>query len=51
MSWMDVFMTKDRERSGVKNVMKQKPFKVGGKMVTRNEGEFPTKFNGISVMP
>ena len=51
MECQDVFKTTDMEHPGVKMVMNQKRFNVGGKVKTLTEGEFPIKYKGIYMTP
>jgi len=47
----NVFTTCDPEHPGVKMVMEQKEFNMGGKITTFSEGEYPEKYKGIYMRP
>ncbi|KAH3745674.1 sulfate adenylyltransferase [Pelomyxa schiedti] len=47
----NVFTTCDPEHPGVKMVMEQKAFNMGGNIVTLSEGEYPEKYKGIYMRP
>eukprot|EP01105_Mastigella_eilhardi_P005237 TRINITY_DN16992_c0_g1_i1.p1 TRINITY_DN16992_c0_g1~~TRINITY_DN16992_c0_g1_i1.p1 ORF type:complete len:439 (+),score=133.14 TRINITY_DN16992_c0_g1_i1:70-1386(+) len=47
----NVFKTLDPAHPGVKMVMEQKTFNLGGQVTTLSEGEFPTKYASIYTRP
>ena len=51
MECRDIFKTTEMAHPGVKKVMQQKPFNIGGKVTCLSEGEFPIKYKGIYMTP